>query len=65
MSVVATAVILGLVLIALLKTKWVRFSGAVVCVLFGLVLGATPVGPLVNQTLTDLGEWTYVQLQSI
>ena len=45
MSVAATALVLGLVVVALIKTKWVKLSGAIVCVIFGLVLGATPAGP--------------------
>jgi hypothetical protein len=65
MSVAATALVLGLVVVALIKTKWVKPSGAVVCVIFGLVLGATPAGPAVNRTLTDVGDWAYAQLQSV
>jgi hypothetical protein len=65
MSVVATAIVLGLVVVALIRTRWVRFSGAVVCVVFGLVLGATPAGPAVNGVLTDVGAWLFAQLQSV
>jgi hypothetical protein len=37
----------------------------VVCVLFGLVLGATPIGDGVNQALTSVGGWTWRQLVSL
>ena len=62
MSVVGTAVILGLLVAALLKMRIARASVVVVCVLFGLVLGATPIGDAVNNGLTSLGTWTWAQL---
>jgi hypothetical protein len=65
MSVAATALVLGLVVMALIKTKWVKLSGAIVCVIFGLVLGATPAGPAVNRALTGVGDWAFSQLQSV
>jgi hypothetical protein len=65
MSVVATALVLGLLVIAMLKARWVRFSGALACVLFGVVLGLTPIGPALDRTLTDVGDWTIAQLRSV
>ncbi len=65
MSVVATALVLGLVIVGLVRTRWLRPSGAVVCIVFGLVLGGTPAGPAVNQTLDELGGWAYTQLQQV
>ncbi len=44
MSVVGAAIILGLVVAALVKMKIARPVVVIVCVLFGLVLGATPIG---------------------
>ena len=44
MSVVGTAVIVGLLVVLLLRMKIARFSVVLVCVLFGLVLGSTPIG---------------------
>ena len=44
MSVIGAAIILGLVVAALVKMKVARPVVVVVCVLFGLVLGATPIG---------------------
>lgn len=65
MSVVGTAVVLGLMVALLLRIKIARFSVVLVCVLFGLVLGATPIGDGVNQGLTSLGQWTWRQLVSL
>lgn len=44
MTVVGAAVILGLLVAVMIKMKIARPTAAVVCVLFGLVLGATPIG---------------------
>ncbi len=44
MSVIGAAIILGLVVAALVKMKIARPVVVIVCVLFGLVLGATPIG---------------------
>jgi hypothetical protein len=62
MSVVGTAIVLGLLVALLLRMKIARFSVVLVCVLFGLVLGATPIGDSVNQALTLLGAWAWRQL---
>lgn len=65
MSVVGTAIVLGLLVGLLLRMKVARFSVVVVCVLFGLVLGATPIGDSVNAALTSLGGWTWKQLVAV
>jgi hypothetical protein len=65
MSVIGTAVVLGLLVVLLLKMKIARASAVVVCVLFGLVLGATPIGDGVNDALTSLGGWTWRHLVSL
>ena len=65
MSVVATALVLGLVIAGLVRTRWLRPSGAVVCIVFGMVLGGTPVGPTLNDGLNDFGGWAYGQLRSV
>jgi len=57
MSVVGTAVILALVIVLMLKTRVARASVVIVCVLFGLVLGASPIGDGVNVALAVLGRW--------
>lgn len=65
MTVVGAAVVLGLLVALMLKMRIARVSVAIVCVLFGLVLGATPIGDSVNQALTSLGQWTWRQLVSL
>ncbi len=62
MSVVGTAVLLGVVVVMLLRLRVLRLSAALVCVLFGLVLGATPAGDLVNRVLTALGTGLWAQV---
>ena len=41
LSAAAVAVLLGVLIVFLIKSKILRVSGAVVCILFGLVIGAT------------------------
>ena len=65
MSVVGTAVVLGVLVLVLLRMKIARPLAVVVCVLFGLVLGATPIGDGVNTALTSVGSWTWQQLVSL
>lgn len=65
MSVVGAAVILGILVAVMLKMKIARATVVVVCVLFGLVLGATPIGDGVHDALTSLGTWTWRQLVSL
>lgn len=62
MRVVGTAVILGLLVLLLWRMKIARFSVVLVCVLFGLVLGSTPIGDSVNAALTLFGAWAWRQL---
>lgn len=65
MSVIGTAVVLGVLVLVLLRLKIARPLAVVVCVLFGLVLGATPIGDGVNEALTSLGGWVWRQLVSL
>ena len=58
MSVVGTAVILALIIAVMLKTRVARSSVVIVCVLFGSVLGASPIGDGVNAALAVLGRWS-------
>ena len=58
MTVVGTAVILALIIALMLKTRVARASVVIVCVLFGLVLGASPIGDGVNAALGVLGRWS-------
>ena len=57
MSVIGAAIILGLVVVALLRLKVARPVAVVVCVLFGLVLGATPIGDGLYSGVASVGVW--------
>jgi Kef-type K+ transport system membrane component KefB len=61
MSVTVTAVLLAVAVVLLIRANKVQLGGALVCVVFGLVLGATPAGPMVNSTLSDIGSWVWSQ----
>ena len=65
MTVVGTAVVLGLLVALMLKMRIARASVVVVCVLFGLVLGVTPIGDSVNNALTLFGAWLWKQLVAV
>lgn len=64
-SVVGAAVILGVLVALLLRMKIARVSVVIVCVLFGLVLGSTPIGDRVNDAVTSLGAWSWKQLADL
>ena len=57
MSVVGAAIILGLIVAALVKMKVARPVVVIVCVLFGLVLGATPIGDGLYSGVASVGVW--------
>ena len=57
MTVVGAAIILGLIVAALVKMKTARPVVVVVCVLFGLVLGATPIGDGLYSGVASVGAW--------
>ena len=63
MSLTATAIILGLLVAVAMKAHAVRPIGALVCVIFGLALGASAAGPVLNGALTDLGASMWQTLQ--
>jgi hypothetical protein len=65
MTVVGAAVILGLVVILMVRFKIVRLTAALVCVVFGLVLGATPIGDGVNRGLSQVGGWLAAQVRAL
>ncbi|MDN5805130.1 MAG: hypothetical protein L0H26_11190 [Microlunatus sp.] len=62
MSVVAVALVLGLLVALLIKWKIVRGFGALVCILFGLVLAATPIGEGVLDVVTSIGDFAAAQV---
>ena len=51
------ATILGVVIAAMVHMRVARLTVVIVCVLFGLVLGSTPIGDGVNAALAVLGGW--------
>ncbi len=56
MTAVGVAVILAVIIAALVHMKVARVTVVVVCVLFGLVLGATPIGDGLNAGLALVGQ---------
>lgn len=65
MSVVAAAVVLGLIVVLLIKWKLVKVFVAVVCILFGLVLGVTPIGEGALRVVRSAGAFTATQLERL
>ncbi|QDP94800.1 hypothetical protein FOE78_01695 [Microlunatus elymi] len=65
LSAVAVAVLLGLLIVFMIKSKIQRIPGAVVCVLFGLVIGVTPVGDPVQDALHASGAWLWEQVTQL
>ena len=57
MSVIGAAVILGLLVAALVRMKAARPVVVIVCILFGLVLGATPIGDGLYAGVAAVGLW--------
>ena len=57
MSVIGAAIVLGLIVAALVRMKTARPVVVVVCVLFGLVLGATPIGDRLYTATASVGIW--------
>ena len=56
MTAVGVAVILAVIIAAMVHMKVARVTVVVVCVLFGLVLGATPIGDGLNAGLAFVGQ---------
>lgn len=65
MSVTATAVVLGLLVLLAVKAHMARPFGAFICVVFGLVLANTAAGPAVNDAMTQLGTSMWRALQGM
>ena len=65
MTVTATALVFGLLVLIALKANWSRPIGAFVCVIFGLVLGASAAGPAVQAVMADLGDSVWQALQGM
>ena len=65
MSVVAVAVFLAALVGLLLKTNQLGPCSAVVCVVLGLVIAATPAGPTITGALNQTGSWAWAQVRSL
>jgi hypothetical protein len=65
MTLTATAVVFALLVMVSMKANWVRPIGALVCIVFGLVLGASAAGPAVNAVMSDLGASVWQALQGM
>ena len=65
MSVVAVVLVLGALVVLLLRTAKLGLGSALVCMLFGLVLAATPAGPSVHEALDSSGAWVWAQVRSL
>lgn len=65
MSVVAVAVVLGLLLLLLLRTNQLKLGAGLLAVVFGLVLASTPAGPVVHDALNASGVWLWGQVRAL
>ncbi len=65
MSVAAVALVLGVLVVLLLRTRQLRAGSCVVCILFGLVIGATPAGPAINEAVNGAGTWLWGQVTTL
>ncbi len=65
MSVVAVAVVLAALVVLLLRTNQLKVGSALVCVLLGLVLGATPAGPAISDAVNGAGAWLWAQVTEL
>jgi len=61
-STVTVAILLGVVIVFLIKTRVLRIGGAIVCILFGLVIGMTPIARPVEQAMSGAGSWLWQQV---
>ena len=65
MSLVAIAVVLGLLIALFFKAKWVQPAPGRVCILFGIVVAAGPVGPPIQGLVADWGSWVDRSLEGL
>ncbi len=65
MSAIGAAIILGLLVLVLVRMKVARIPAVIVCVLFGLVLGATPIGDGVYSVVASIGRWASDLVQGL
>lgn len=65
MTLTAAAVVFGLLVLMAMKANWARPLGALVCVVFGLLLGASAAGPTVMSVMGQLGTSVWRALQGM
>ncbi|MGL5825095.1 MAG: hypothetical protein ACRCYU_09815 [Nocardioides sp.] len=65
MSAAAACIVLGVLVAVLIKTKAIKLWGGLLCVVFGITLAASPIGPGVGGVLADVGGWAYDQLRAV
>ena len=65
MSVVAVSLVLAALVVLLLRTAKLGLGSALVCIMFGLVIAATPAGPRVHEALDSSGTWVWSQVRSL
>jgi len=59
MTAVSVALVLAGVMALLMKGSGLGPGSAFVCVLFGLVLAATPAGPALQDVMAATGDWMW------
>jgi len=65
MSLVAICIVLGVLVAVLVKARAIRAGGALLCILFGVTLAASPMGQYLSQVLHTVGTWAMTQLRSV
>ena len=65
MPLTATVVVFGLLVLMAVKANWVRPIGVFVCVVFGLLLGATAAGPALHAAMAQVGTSMWQALQGM
>ena len=65
MSLAAVAVVLGVFIVLFMRARWVQPLPGVVCVVFGMLLAAGPIGPPVQGFAVDAGGWVNHSLESL
>lgn len=62
---VSVALVLAALMALLMKGNGLGPGSALVCVLFGLVLAATPAGPALQNVMAATGDWMWQNGRSL
>jgi hypothetical protein len=65
MSVIGVAVVLSALVALLVGGRHLGAGSALVCMILGLVIGATPVGPPINAALGSVGSWVWTKVSTL